>query len=319
MSILPDAGRQVKAGGVGRLDNEENNSNTFDLGSAVSRVGLKVSRSLRWLKRRRLVNTETGEILSDSEGEALTMADIAKTWYTPKGVRKQVVSMVKRVERSSEFSTGFKPVFLTLTVAPGVVGGCKERAWRVVGPELNRFLTALRQHVKRNYGAKIAYFWTLEAHPDASKPHYGWPHYHIVILGMPFIAKEKIAAWWGLGFIKVRLLDGLGGVVRYMAKYMWKAADAMTEAGLKELPEWWWYFSVFSRRRYGFSRFYQLPPLERVPSWLRREIEDAGLADCVTGAERVAGGGWRVWFFSDKDWPGAACWRRSSPWRVIEV
>jgi hypothetical protein len=173
--------------------------------------------------------------------------------------------------------------------------------------------------VRKEYGAKIAYFWVLEAHPDPDKPHFGWPHYHMVILGMPFIAQEKLAAWWGMGFIQVKVLDGLGGVVRYMGKYMWKACELMTkgETTLDELPDWWFYYRTFKRRRNGFSRFFHLRPFERLPNWLRQRLLTMTEPELVTRTERIPGGGWRVWWLGGpKDWLSASI-DYASVWAIV--
>jgi len=105
-----------------------------------------------------------------------------------------------------------------------------------------------------------------------------------------------------------------------MGKYMWKAVEILADGdvSLDDLPDWWFYFRAFKRRRCGFSRFYCLPPLERLPGWLRRELEIAGLAASVTGAERVPGGGWRIWLFADKHETMAGCWVRPSPWKIVQ-
>ena len=129
-----------------------------------------------------------------------------------------------------------------------------------------------------------------------------------------------IAAWWGLGFIQVKMLDGLGGVVRYMGKYMWKACELMTkgETTLDELPDWWFYYRAFSRRHNGFSRFYHLPPVDRLPSWLRQQVLDIWPAEWIVKAERVAGGGWRLWWLGGPNDDQMCYLDCASRWRIVE-
>jgi len=304
-----------------QLDFTETNSKpeVLPLGVRVRQARTKAGRSVGFQEKHRLLDTETGAYLGDDEGNPFTLADVAKSWYTEKGVRKQAYAMAKRVSRSEGFGTRYRPAFLTLTVAPGASEDGLEGAWETVGKELNRFLTNIRQYVQKRFGVKLAYFWVLEVHPDPTKEHYGWPHYHMVLLGMPFIPAKTLSAWWGMGFIKVKMLDGLGGVVRYMGKYMWKACEIMTEGAkaLEDMPDWWFYYRVFKRRRCGFSRFYNLPLMDRLPGWLREQLSAVSDASLITKVQRIAGGGWRVWWLGEPGDLLEFSFDVPSKWRIV--
>lgn len=286
------------AGAAGTLDLIEYNSTAVGLAGRLCSARTKAGRNVDWASARLLVDRESGEVLSGEDGEPLTLADVGKSWYTSSGCRQQAASMVKRLQRSGRWDSHYRPVFITLTVAPGRLGaGDKAAAWANVGQQLNRFFTRLRRWCQKRGCDSIPYFWTLEAHPDSSKPHYEWPHYHLVILGMPFCPVQQITAFWEVGRVDLKLLDSPGNVFRYMGKYMWKACELLTKGGgnLDALPDWWFYYRVFRRRRCGFSQFFQWDVVERLPRWVRERIEDlCALGGEVATVKRQVGGGWLV-------------------------
>lgn len=52
---------------------------------------------------------------------------------------------------------------------------------------------------------------------------FGWVHWHIVLVGVPFIEKKILAALWGWGFVNVR--KAKRGRLRYVCKYASKDQD----------------------------------------------------------------------------------------------
>ena len=76
----------------GQLDSIETNSkqDAPTLPERVKRSRSKAARSVAWQERQRLVNRETGEMLADEDGNPLTLADVAKSWYTPRVSRNKL-------------------------------------------------------------------------------------------------------------------------------------------------------------------------------------------------------------------------------------
>jgi hypothetical protein len=186
-----------------------------------------------------------------------------------------------------------RPVFIRLSVR-GSGEDAKCEAWAGGGEQLNRFWSNLRGYCGR-LGFDPVYYWELEAHADPSKVHYEFPHWHLVILGMPFIPAELLARWWGWGFIDVRLAEtgDEGQLLRYLGKYCWKQAKEGS-ADLESLPRWWFFFRVFHRRHFGWSQDFRWQGLERGPAWLSKLLVEQGFdVGGVVLCERFDGC-WRV-------------------------
>lgn len=306
----------------------ESKSKCLSLEDRVQSARVQAGRNVAWAKHRRVVDRATGECISTGDGDdhqALSLADVGASWYTEAGCRRQLSYSCKRMEKSGAFGSRFAPVFLRLSVdAKKVPGGTKEAAWEVSGAQLNRMWSNLRGYCKRR-GHDIAYFWVREAHPDPSKPHYGWPHFHIVILGMPFIPWKLLERWWGLGLIDVRVAraEDQNQLVKYLGKYAWKSSRLLAEHGgdLSALPDWWFYYRVFHCRRFGFSQFFHWQGLERVPGWVAATVVyECGIAaELVTKAERAPGGGWCVSYESPGQPGEEFVLVLRSPWVMREV
>jgi hypothetical protein len=249
-----------------------------------------------------MVNIETGEILQDQEGNPLSLSHMSKSWYSEQGAKNNAFSVVKRCKMLFDFPNDarFRPKFITLTFAN------IQESWKAE-KAIQKFLNALRTWAKRQGVGMLAYFWTSEVQAR------GALHYHILVLGAPFIRKEQAAKWWKYGFIDMRAVDDMGRAFKYLAKYLWKWGKSAAEPDA--LPDWWFLFSAYEKRRYGFSKFFTLPPLDRLPRWVRDSIKEGGLTALVCKASRPAGGGWDVKFNFDGV-EGVAHF--ASPFKVME-
>lgn len=280
-----------------RLDNIQNKSDKFwsDVSDAVLDARTKARGNLTWLRSRVMVNSDTGELVTDKEGNVLPLEHMTRSWYSKKGARNNAFQIVKRLQKAHSFKCDlkvFRPKFITLTFADIVDSWKAERA-------IQKFLDALRHWAKRKGVKTLAYFWTSEVQGR------GALHYHILVLGTPFLSKKLLESWWSYGFVDVRVVDDIGRAFKYLAKYLWKWGkiwDMLEISGGDEiaaLPSWWFLFSIFSKRRYGFSTWFQLPVVERVPRWVRCELDEIGFLHLLRKASRVVGGGWRLEFVDD--------------------
>jgi len=259
------------------------NKSDKPISQLVSERRVKCKQNNAWAAARCVVNVNSGEVLQSRQGESLTLADISKTWYSEQGAKNNARSIVKRLRRLNDYKCDLKkyrPKFITLTFAE------VQESW-FVEKALAKFLDAVRHFAKRRGVSNLAYFWSAEVQAR------GALHYHILILGLPYLDDAQIKQWWSHGFFDIRAVDDLGRAFRYVAKYLWKWGK---EAGdPDDLPDWWFYFSIFSKRRYGFSKFFTLPLLDRVPRWLR----DFALIEIVSKAKPSLGGGWDLEFDFD--------------------
>ena len=269
---------------------DNNSDKEFDVDLIAEKVSarrVKCKQNNAWAAARRIVHSETGEILESQEGKPLTMADISKTWYSEQGGKNNARYIVKRLRRLNQYKCDlkkFRPKFITLTFAELDDSWLAEKA-------VIKFLDAVRHFAKRHGVSNLAYFWSGEVQER------GALHYHILILGLPFLTESQIKEWWRHGFFDVRAVDDLGRAFKYVAKYLWKWGKLATN--VDDLPDWWFYFSIFSKRRYGFSKFFTLPPIERVPKWLRETVSDAALSEIISKARPAIGGGWDLEFNFD--------------------
>lgn len=266
-----------------RLDNIINNSHELKERLLNAQVGAK--RQVEWANSHFFVSSETGEVLMKEDGERLTAADVSRSWYLKSGGRNNARVIVERLKKTLDHSAdvaSHRPKFVTLTFRDALPSWEIERA-------IQKFLNAVRTWAKRRGIDTLAYFWTAEVQER------GALHYHIIFLGLPFIPKKQWRTWWQFGFIDARAVDDLGRVFKYLAKYLWKWGKMAEDA--ERLPEWWYYFSVFAKRRYGFSNWFRLPLARRVPAWLRNKMLESNSLDRCVKAERAAGGGWHLEFY----------------------
>lgn len=268
-----------------RLDNMENNSEKFfsKVQPFIAEARHKAKRNNEWMRSRGLMDKETGEILSDKEGELLTLEKMSKSWYVEKGARNNAFSIVKRYKKAlnSQWDVKkYRPKMISLTFAN------IEESWRAERA-IQKFLDNLRKYAKKFGVTAYAYFWAAEVQMKNGR---GALHYHVVLLGFPYIHKSTLEGWWKFGFLDVRALDDTGRAFKYLAKYLWKWGK---EAGDPDtLPDWWFLFNVWHKRRYGFSKWFALPPAERVPRWAKEILEENGLFEHLQKVNRAEGGGW---------------------------
>lgn len=263
-----------------RLDILTNNSDDA-LGNRVRSLRGKAAFNNAWAESRVLVSKD-GEILCNEEGEPLTLKDLSRSWYSKQGARNNARAIARRLMRASDHPADLHrctPKFITLTYR-----GITE-SWEAER-DIQKFTDCARKYAKRHGGQALAYFWTGETQQR------GALHYHIVILGMPFLLKSVIRSWWPHGFVKIAKAGDVAGSLRYLAKYIWKFGKLADDPA--NLPDWWFYFSIYSKRRYGFSQWFRLPALDRVPRWLRDFLEEQGASDCLLKAGRAPGGGWSL-------------------------
>lgn len=259
-----------------------------------------------WMRSRGMINPETGEILQDQAGEMLTLEKMSKSWYLEQGARNNTFGVIKRFKRAFKHDWDvkrYRPKFITLTFKDTVESWRAEKA-------IAKFLDNSRKYAKKQ-GAPLAYFWGAEVQMKNAR---GALHYHILLLGCPYIPKKLLEKWWGYGFVDVKALDDVGRGFKYLLKYLWKWGK---EAGEPDaLPDWWFLFNIWHKRRYGFSKWFALSAVERLPRWLKESLRDAGLLEQVSKAGRAAGGGWHVGFDFDGV-EGVAHF--ASPFKIVEL
>jgi hypothetical protein len=125
-------------------------------------------------------------------------------------------------------------LFVTLTY-PGTWDGDWQR-WK-------RDLDVFLRRVQRKFPAAGA-VWKLEPQQR------GAPHYHLLVVGVPFMARDWVSRNWfevvGSGDAKhlaagtqVQLARSYRGVLSYAAKYATKGMDALPESWEGGVGRWW--------------------------------------------------------------------------------
>jgi hypothetical protein len=289
-----------------------------DVSERISNARAKARKNNQWAKSHILACAESGEVVTDKEGNVLTLADMSKSWYLKKGSRNNAYQTVKRLKKAYLFQCDvkrFRPKFISLTFA-----GESENSW-TAERAIQKFLDGLRHWLNRCGVNEYAYFWSAEPQLYSGR---GALHYHIALLGAPYISKEQLCAWWSHGWADIRVVDDMGRAFKYLAKYLWKWGKIWDNLDVKEddevaaLPEWWFLFSVFHKRRYGFSKWFSLPPIERIPRWLKESLESYQALGEIEKARRVVGGGWLVSARSPCFDGAQVEFRFESPFKVVE-
>jgi len=137
-------------------------------------------------------------------------------------------------------------LFITLTY-PGQFA-MNDRVWK---RDLDRFLKRLRRKFPGVGGV-----WKLEPQER------GAPHYHLVIVGVSFIAKEWLSqAWYEVvgsedpkhlvAGTQVQQVQSYEGVLSYAAKYASKGLQELPEEWLDGVGRWW---GVFGRENLAILR-----------------------------------------------------------------
>lgn len=282
----------------------------LDLGHKVEWEREAKQKQVEWLSGRRCVNQETGEVVSKPDGTPCTLADCSRSWYVGAGVDRNVRVVARRSARAAKHPadvTVFRPKLITLTFRD------VKESWEIKGA-VSKFTNTLMHWAKRNGGESPAYFWVDEVQMKTER---GAAHFHVLVLGVPFLAKSLIESWWAHGFVDVRAVDNAGRGLSYLAKYMWKWADV--DVKLESLPDWWFYYSIFHKRRFGFSRWFAFAPAERIPVWLKETLEGMKMLDGLSRASRMVGGGWLCEVAGSPLCEGGIELRMRSPWVVVRV
>lgn len=290
--------------GGSRLDTIENKSDRgraqgekffADVAERVSGARARAIKNNAWATSRILVNGDTGEVVTDKEGKTLSLGDMSKSWYCREGSRNNAYKAVARLKKAESFDCDFKlyrPKLISLTFeGESIVSWTAERAIQI-------FLDDLRHWLNRCGVTVYAYFWASEVQMKNGR---GALHYHVLLLGAPFLPKQLLETWWSHGFADVRMCNDVRHGFLYVAKYLWKSGKIwddteVQEKGIAALPEWWFLFSVFHKRRFGFSKWFQLSIRERIPSWLRDQLAELDTLHICTKAARAVGGGWHLEF-----------------------
>lgn len=254
----------------------------LNLGKRVVEEREAKREQLEWMRSRALVDMGTGEVLSNENG-AEGLEGFTRSWYSAFGARKNVRLVSRRASKALHHPADVKrhrPKLLSLTFAEVL------DSWEIKGA-LSKFANSL-MHWARRHGAECpAFFWVDEVQNETKREA---AHYHMLVLGFPYIPKKVLERLWQHGWSDVRAIDDVGRSLSYLKKYMWKWADC--DVNVETLPDWWFYYSIFRKRRFGFSRWFQFEPLERIPSWLCAILKEKGLESYLVGASRMDGGGW---------------------------
>lgn len=232
-------------------------------------------RQVDWISDRQVLNSQTGEVIA--------LADVSRSWYVREGARRNVRICSRRAAKALHHPADelrHRPKLITLTFADAMESWEKEGA-------LSQFCNSLQHWAKRHGAQEPAYFWVDEVQMKTER---GAAHYHVFVVGMPYVQKKILEGWWRFGFLDIRAFDTIGRGLSYLKKYLWKWAEV--DVDIASMPDWWFYYSIFAKRRFGFSRWFSFSPGERIPSWLREVVTGMGLASNVIGASRMEGGGW---------------------------
>lgn len=93
------------------------------------------------------------------------------------------------------------------------------------------------QESNRRFKAAMDYWRRYRKFDYLAVPEYqerGSPHYHLLMFNVPYIEQSEITRYWKHGFIKIRAVDQVQNMGRYLAKYMTK------EEGLPKDQKRYW-------------------------------------------------------------------------------
>lgn len=120
---------------------------------------------------------------------------------------------------------------------------------------LRQFLNRLRVWAKRRH-AEVSYLWTAEMQDR------GALHYHIVLVGLPFVPLGLVRSWWPHGSDQLRVREDLKAIA-YILKYVRKAVWCETaDDDARQLLH-----SIAHRRRHGGTRDVTSRPEQVNPLW----------------------------------------------------
>jgi len=250
-----------------------------DTADRIRRARARANYRTQWCSSRGLANQE-GELLLDGDNRPMTLLDISNSWYDAEGLRNNVRAIRHRCEKALHHGGDvrhLRPKLITLTFRDATESWENQEA-------IQHFTDTLRTYSKRHGCCSMAYFWIAEVQQARRAL-----HYHIMVLGSPFLPKERLVSWWPHGFVDARVCDSVGRCLEYMLKELQEMLDAAKHNG--GFPDWWYLFSVFRKRRYGFSAWFRLPLVDRIPAWLRKTL---ACSEELVAATRAKGGGWNL-------------------------
>ncbi len=174
---------------------------------------------------------------------------VPHTWAAPRGrvrefSRRSRTRLMQTMCALPVKHVGRGVLFVTLTYPADYPG-----EWAVWKRQLDTFCKRLRRRLPNSGGV-----WKLE--PQVR----GAPHYHMLIVGVPFIAKAwMVDAWqaviktddqWHKTYgVWIELAHSHRGVIAYAAKYTAKY-QALPESWQDGVGRWW---GVFGRKQLGIS------------------------------------------------------------------
>lgn len=247
----PELARQAKA-----LVSGLSLSPTFN-NEHIEATALRVGRSVAWVEARAVVRRS---VLGERMSRPLRL--YSRSWFTREGRINNAAVLDNRGSRILELigESSEKPKLVTLTFRSAT------ESWRS-GSAVRSFLNHLRTWASRQ-GRRISYLWTSEIQDR-------WAvHYHIVLLGCPYLPWQVLRSWWQYGrpgIEAIRSDQAIGYVTKYVRKSVYGQGDLDEVRHLLH--------SAARLRRHGATRdVTALPAL--LPLWVREACQLCG----VTGA-----------------------------------
>lgn len=122
--------------------------------------------------------------------------------------------------------------------------------------KMNKEFNLFTQRMKKHY-PNFQYLAVPEFQKDVDffgkiKPDGGTVHYHL-ICNLPWVDQEKIAKIWGQGFIKIRRIDHITNLGRYVCKYLQK--------------------DMFDKRMFGKKKFFRSQDLNEPVEIINNEAQ----------------------------------------------
>lgn len=243
-----------------RLDKLFRNVNT-------ERAIRRTATQQEWEKSRALAYWKHGKMQ-----RAVKLSAVSHSWATEDGCENIAKLLRKRCARMLAASAAKsalapfseRPKMITLTYADAGA------SW-AVKDALRAFLRWLRRECAAK-GCKPSYLYVAELQPSRVAV-----HYHLVITGMPYIPKERLAAAWGHGFVKIRAVP-LEGSLPYCMKYVRKSAGIYSKDSLVNRDKQLIMAALCRQqgiRRHGCSRDLSAAD-KHAPAWVQEACAEKG-------------------------------------------
>ena len=157
-------------------------------------------------------------VILQSEARIL-IAPAENTWRTPHSAKRKLRKLRGRLFGGLRVRTSAarRCSFLTLTVA-------HDKTPKEAYDDMRDAWNDLATWWRKKY-PQMKFFRVVELHAD------GFPHFHMLLIGAPFIAQKKIAEQWArlLGqahaIVDIRKVKGDEHAVRYVTKYLLKQSE----------------------------------------------------------------------------------------------